>query len=85
MRFLSPGKMIFIGFIMVIVGFILPMLMVIQVLKASFLLIFIAYAVSAGGLLLGFVGASFIVMANRPRNRDREYDHDYDRDHDHYE
>jgi hypothetical protein len=76
MRFLSPGRMIAIGFLMVVLGFILPMLMVLQMLEASFLLIFIAYAVSGGGLLLGFAGAAFVVMGSRHKNRDRDRDHE---------
>lgn len=78
MRFLSPGRLIAIGFLMVVLGFILPMLMVLQMLEASFLLIFIAYAVSGGGLLLGFVGAAFIVMGSRHKKRDRDRDYDHE-------
>jgi hypothetical protein len=74
MRFLSPGRMIALGFLMVIIGFILPLLMVIQVLEASFFLVFITYVVSAGGLMLGFIGASFIVMGRR-KQRDQDQDH----------
>jgi hypothetical protein len=78
MRFLSPGRMIAIGFVMVILGFVLSMLMVIRSIEASFLLIFVTYAVSAGGLMLGFVGAAYIVVSGRARNRNRDHDQDYD-------
>jgi membrane protein implicated in regulation of membrane protease activity len=81
MRFLSPGKMIALGFFMVILGFVLAAAMVIQVLEASFLLIFVTYAVSTGGLLLGFVGTAYIVVSGRARSRTRDYDHDQDYDH----
>jgi hypothetical protein len=78
MRFLSPGRMIALGFVMVILGVVLAGLMVIRSIEASFLLIFITYVVSAGGLLLGFVGTAFIVVSGRARNRMRDHDQDYD-------
>jgi hypothetical protein len=86
MRSLSPGMMVVIGFVMVILGLVITVLMVIQIIPSTFLLNFIAYAVSFGGLMLGFVGGAFIVLANRARNRDRDryFDDgiDYDRLHD---
>jgi hypothetical protein len=80
MRYLSPGRMIALGFLMVILGLVLSVSMVIQVLEASFLLIFVTYAVSTGGLLLGFVGTAYIVVSGRARSRTRDHDQDYDHD-----
>jgi len=55
---MNPRKLIFIAFLMVLMGAVLPFLMVIGVLKASLLMSFISYAVSVGGLFLGIVGAA---------------------------
>jgi len=76
---LSPGKMIAVGFVMVILGAALPFMMVLRMIEPTFFLIFLAYGVSIGGLLLGFVGAAYIFLADRRRQRDRfeDYIHHY--------
>jgi len=55
---LHPGKMIAIGFVLVAFGFIAPLLMVIDVIEASFFLSFLSHGASVTGLLLGIVGAA---------------------------
>lgn len=57
MRF-RPRELIGVGLILVTTGCIVPFLMVVQVLEASFLLSFLAYAASVGGLMLGVIGAA---------------------------
>ncbi|MEN4040896.1 MAG: hypothetical protein ROW52_11420 [Anaerolineaceae bacterium] len=76
---LSPGKMIAIGFVLVLLGAALPFLMVLRIIEPTFLLIFMAFGASMGGLLLGFVGAAYIVIVNRSRSADRfdKYIHQY--------
>ncbi len=54
----QPWHTILLGLILVVIGFILPLLMVLGVLKSTFLLNFIAYMTSVSGLLLGMVGAA---------------------------
>jgi hypothetical protein len=56
---LHPKKIIAIGFVLVLFGFLAPFLMVIKVIKASYALSFLSYAASVGGLLLGLVGAAW--------------------------
>jgi hypothetical protein len=65
MRTLRPIEFIGIGFILVTTGCTVPFLMVLQVLEASFLLSFIAYAASVGGLMLGVIGAANYVSRDR--------------------
>ena len=55
---LHPGKMIAIGFVLVLFGFLAPLLMVIDVIEANFLLSFLSHGASVTGLLLGIVGAA---------------------------
>jgi len=55
---LHPGKMIAIGFVLVAFGFIAPLLMVIDVIEASFFLSFLSHGASVSGLLLGIIGSA---------------------------
>ncbi len=56
---------ILVAFILVLLGAVLPFLMVMRVLEASFLLAFISYATSTGGLILGVIGAAMYVRERR--------------------
>lgn len=67
---MKPGRLIFVAFIMVLLGAVLPFLMVIRLLESTWLLNFISYIVSVGGLFLGIIGASFYV---REQKRDDRY------------
>lgn len=58
---MQPLGMIGLGFILVVIGVLLPFLMVLQVLQSTFLLNFLAYGSSIAGLFLGFLGASFYI------------------------
>lgn len=42
---------------MVVIGFVLPFLMVIQVVESTFFLNFVSYAASVVGMVLGMIGA----------------------------
>ncbi|MBN2148801.1 MAG: hypothetical protein JW726_15545 [Anaerolineales bacterium] len=58
---LTPVRIIIIGFILVLLGFVLPLLMVLRWVESSFLLSFISYTASVLGLFLGLVGAAWYV------------------------
>ena len=55
---LHPWKIIAIGFVLVLFGFLAPFLMVIRVIEASFVLSFLSHGASVAGLLLGIIGAA---------------------------
>ena len=55
---MKPSRVIFIAFLMVLMGAVLPFLMVIRVFEASLWLSFLSYIISVGGLFLGVVGAA---------------------------
>ncbi len=57
MEVLSWKQLIALGFILALLGAVLPFLMVIQLLPASFFLSFLAYGSSVAGLWLGMMGA----------------------------
>jgi len=57
MRRLRPPEIIALGFVLVLFGFLIPLLMVIKVIETSFLLSFLSHGASVAGLFLGLVGA----------------------------
>lgn len=65
MRLTQPSGMIVAGFLLVLVGFLLPLFMTLRVIQASFLLSFLSYAASMGGLILGLVGAAMARGRNK--------------------
>ena len=52
----SPGFLLSLGILLMLLGIILPFLMVIKVLESTFFLNFFAYGASVAGLALGTVG-----------------------------
>ena len=52
----NPWTLIGIGFVLVLLGFILPVLMVIDIIKTSLLLSLLSHGASVSGLILGLVG-----------------------------
>ena len=62
-----------IAFILVLIGAVLPFLMVIKLVTSSFLLNFIAYGTSIGGLFLGVIGAAQYVGTHRNQSEHHEH------------
>jgi hypothetical protein len=56
---LHPKGIITIGFVLVLFGFLVPLLMVIQIIKASIFLSFLSFGASFAGLMLGLIGAAW--------------------------
>jgi len=67
---LSSRAIIFIGFILVLLGFLLPLLMVIKVLESTYFLNFFSFIASLLGLVLGMMGAAQMAVEAR-RSRDK--------------
>lgn len=61
MRPLSPVGMMIVGFVLLVVGFAIPFLMILQVIELGFFLAFLSYAASLSGLILGFLGSVLYV------------------------
>jgi hypothetical protein len=59
MRRWQPKHSLILGFILVVLGAILPFLMVIKVLEANFFLIFLTFTFSVAGLFLGIIAAAY--------------------------
>jgi hypothetical protein len=67
---LSPRAIIFIGFILVLLGFLLPLLMVVDVLESTYFLNFFSFTASLIGLFLGMIGTA-LMAAEARRSRDK--------------
>ncbi len=65
MRELSSWKIIIIGFILVVLGFVFPLLMTLQIVASSFALNFFSFGASVLGLFLGLVGAAWYVREHK--------------------
>ncbi len=62
-----PWLLILIGFILSLLGFFLPLLMVIHVIASTFFLNFFSAAIMIVGLSLGLIGASQYVRIHRDK------------------
>lgn len=65
-------KLIFLGFLLVLTGFVVPFLMVIKVMEPSFLWGFLSYGASIAGLFLGLIGSALYVRIHRKPKDDPE-------------
>lgn len=61
----DPRLLLLIGFLLLILGFVLPLLMVMQILPSTFFLNFFAFGASFLGLMLGIIGSIFFVSRNK--------------------
>jgi hypothetical protein len=62
---ISPRLILFIGFLLVLAGAVLPFLMLLQIFPASFWLGALSYTTTISGLFLGLIGAASYVQLNR--------------------
>lgn len=58
----------FIGFLCVLMGVVLPFLMVMQVVESTLFLNFFSFIISLIGIIIGVIGSAYYVRINR---RDR--------------
>jgi uncharacterized membrane protein len=58
-------KIILLGFILVLLGVLGPLLMVLHVVESTFLFNFLSFGASVVGLVLGIVGAAWYAIAHR--------------------
>lgn len=62
---IRPKLFIAIGALLVMLGFVFPLLMVIQILKSTLFLNFFSYSASVGGLALGMIGFAYLSRMNQ--------------------
>jgi hypothetical protein len=61
----SPFKLIGLGAVLVIIGFLVPFLMVIGIIPTGFLLSVLSYLASVSGFILGVIGTAFYVRERK--------------------
>ena len=64
-KLIRSRKLLFIGFILVVLGFLIPFLIVTRVLPSTFFLNFFSYGASIVGLFLGLIGVSREIAGRR--------------------
>ncbi len=62
---MPPTTLLIIGFLLSLLGFGLPLLMVIHVLPSTFFLNFFSFGASMSGLMLGILGGALYVRHHR--------------------
>ncbi len=62
---MPPWSLIFIGFLLSILGVALPFLMLIHILPSTFFLNFFSFGAMVAGLSLGIAGAALYVRRHR--------------------
>lgn len=62
---MKPERILWLGFALVLSGFIIPLLMVMQIIPSGFLLGFLSFAASVGGLFLGLLGAASWIQVRK--------------------
>jgi len=65
MMHLIPVQLILIGFILSVMGVVLPLLMVIHIIESTFFINFVSYISSVVGLFLGIIGAASYIREHR--------------------
>ncbi len=63
----SPLKLILFGFLLLLMGVLLPFLMVLRILEPTLLLGFASYLSSLAGLVIGLVGLALYSRSERRR------------------
>jgi hypothetical protein len=53
-----PGRLIAIGLALMLIGWVLPLLMVVRVIESTYLLNFLSYGAQLVGLFLGVIGVA---------------------------
>ena len=65
MRPLNHRTIFLIGFVLVLLGAVLPFLMVMRAIQPSFFLSFFSFTASVSGLFLGVIGAAYYIRIRR--------------------
>jgi uncharacterized membrane protein len=64
-----PALLIFIGFLLVLMGVVIPWLIVLKYLPSTFFLNFFSYGASVLGIYLGLIGTAMYVKDQRRKER----------------
>jgi hypothetical protein len=65
MKYITPKRLMFIGFLCVLMGVVFPFLMVMKVLESTYFLNFFSFIISLIGIVIGVIGSAYYVRINR--------------------
>ena len=68
---LGPKRLIWIAFGLLMAGVILPLLMVMQIIRSTIFLNFLAFFLSLAGFILGMIGTALYVAIHRKKDKDK--------------
>ncbi|WP_420643186.1 hypothetical protein [Candidatus Leptofilum sp.] len=68
------NRLIGVGFILVLIGAVVPFVIVIQLVESTFFLNFVAFAASVIGIFLGVIGTAMHVGDSRRRRENDWYE-----------
>jgi len=71
---MRPSRLMVIGFLMVLIGAVLPFLMVMRFVQSTFLINFVAYAASTIGIFLCVISVAMYVGNTRRKDEDEWHD-----------
>ncbi len=66
---MEPWKLIVVGFVLVLLGFVGPFLMVLEALPVTYGLSFLSFSASVVGLFLGLIGCALYTGLRRSAGR----------------
>lgn len=69
-----PWKIIGLGFSLVLLGVLIPLLIILQVIRSTLFLNFLSYSASTAGMIVGFIGMTFLVRVKRSQSDEEQYD-----------
>jgi len=61
----SPRFLLILGMILLLIGWIIPLAIIMRVIPSTFLLNFLSWGASVAGLFLGFIGGAMWVRMNK--------------------
>ncbi|NJD59691.1 MAG: hypothetical protein C3F13_05915 [Anaerolineales bacterium] len=73
MKTIRGEYLVAIGFVMVLLGAILPFLIVMKIIPSTIFLNFFSYFLSVAGLFLGIIGLAYAVRLRQLKNRDKPF------------
>ncbi|NTW12634.1 MAG: hypothetical protein EHM38_02410 [Geobacteraceae bacterium] len=61
----SPRFLLAIGFLLLLVGWVIPLLIIMRMIPSTFVFGFLSWSASVAGLFLGFIGGAMLVKMNK--------------------
>ncbi len=70
---IRPFRLLIVGFVLVLTGFLIPFAVVLKMIENTFFLSFFAYGAQVSGLILGVIGAANYVTMGRGKDDETDW------------